>query len=72
MRNSTDFKEYRYFFFICMKCIFEHKITLLVNNLSDSHGDKYGDDCILGSCDVKSGRKFPTFQRCLLPPSSVR
>jgi hypothetical protein len=30
------------------------------------------DDCLLGCCTVQSGRSFPTFQRCFLPPSSGR
>jgi hypothetical protein len=30
------------------------------------------EDCILGYCAVWSGRSLPTFQRCLLPPSSGR
>jgi hypothetical protein len=28
------------------------------------------DGCLLGCCAVESGRNWPTFQRCLLPPSS--
>jgi hypothetical protein len=28
------------------------------------------DDCLLGCCAAWSGRSLPTFQRCLLPPSS--
>jgi hypothetical protein len=28
------------------------------------------DGCILGGCDPWSGRRLPTFQRCLLPPST--
>jgi hypothetical protein len=39
---------------------------------SGSHGDVYEDGCLLGCCAVYSGRSLPTFQRCLLPPSSGR
>jgi hypothetical protein len=28
------------------------------------------DDCFLRCCTVQSARSLPTFQRCLLPPSS--
>jgi hypothetical protein len=28
------------------------------------------DGCLLGCCTVRSGRKLPTFQRCLQPPWS--
>jgi hypothetical protein len=37
--------------------------------ISGSHGE-YEDSCLLGYCAVLSGRSLPTFQRCLLPPSS--
>jgi hypothetical protein len=30
---------------------------------------EYEDDCVLQYCAVQSGRKWSTFQRCLLPPS---
>jgi hypothetical protein len=29
-----------------------------------------GNDCLLGCCTVMSSTSLPTFQRCLLPPSS--
>jgi hypothetical protein len=35
-----------------------------------SHSSNYEDDCLLGCCAMSSGRCLPTFQRCLLPPSS--
>jgi hypothetical protein len=40
--------------------------------ISGSHGDKYEDGCLLGCWAVMSGRGLPTFQKCLLPPSSGR
>jgi hypothetical protein len=39
-------------------------------DVSGSYGSDYEDDCILGCCAMWSGRSLPTFQRCLLPPSS--
>jgi hypothetical protein len=42
------------------------------DEIPGSHGDEYEDDdgCLLDCCTVYSGRSLPTFQRCLLPPSS--
>jgi hypothetical protein len=40
-----------------------------LSEISGSHGGKYEDGCFLGCCAVQSGRKLPTFQRCLMPPS---
>jgi hypothetical protein len=28
------------------------------------------NDCLLGRCSMQTGRNWPTFQRCLLPPQS--
>jgi hypothetical protein len=36
------------------------------------HGGEYEDDSLLGYCAVQSIRSWPTFQRCILPPSSGR
>jgi hypothetical protein len=35
-------------------------------------GKNEHDSCLLGCCAVLTGRMFPTFQRCLLSPSSWR
>jgi hypothetical protein len=35
-----------------------------------SHGSKYEDGCLMDCCAGYSGRRLPTFQMCLLPPSS--
>jgi hypothetical protein len=43
--------------------------TIANGHISSSHGD-YEDDCLLGCCTVLSGRKWMTFQRCLLPSTS--
>jgi hypothetical protein len=40
--------------------------------ISGSHGNEYKNIYILGCCTVSSGRNLPTFQRCLLPPTSGR
>jgi hypothetical protein len=34
-----------------------------------SHSDECEDDCLLGCCDMQSGRSLPTFQSCVLPLS---
>jgi hypothetical protein len=39
----------------------------IINNSSDDE-----DDCLLLCCKVLSGRNWPTFQKCLLHPSSGR
>jgi hypothetical protein len=44
----------------------------LDSEISGSHSGEYKDGCLLGCCAVWSGRSLPTFQRCLLPPSSGR
>jgi hypothetical protein len=44
--------------------------TVRYCEFSGSHGGEYEDGCLLGCCAVKSGRSSPTFQRCLLCPSS--
>jgi hypothetical protein len=41
-------------------------------NKNEKRIPKKKDDCLLGCCAVYSGRRLPTFQRCLLPPSSGR
>jgi hypothetical protein len=38
-----------------------------ISEISGSHGSEYEDDYLLGCCAVYSGRRLPTFQRCLLP-----
>jgi hypothetical protein len=44
------------------------KVTKLkrTGEISDSYGDEYEDDCLLGCCTVQSGRYWPTFLRSLL------
>jgi hypothetical protein len=44
----------------------------LCSEISGSQGGEYEDGCLMGCCAVKSGRSLPTFQRCLMPPSSGR
>jgi hypothetical protein len=39
---------------------------------SGSHSCEYEDGCLLGCCAVWCGTSLPTFQSCLLPPSSGR
>jgi hypothetical protein len=39
-------------------------------NVLSSHGSEFEDDCLLRCCAMFSGRNWPVFQRCLLPPSS--
>jgi hypothetical protein len=41
-----------------------------VCDISGFHGGEYEDGCLLGCCTLWTGRSLPTFQRCLLPPSS--
>jgi hypothetical protein len=40
------------------------------SEISGSHSSEYEDGCLLGCCAMQPGRSLPTFQRCLLPPSS--
>jgi hypothetical protein len=44
--------------------------VFLLGEISGSHGGEHEDGCLLGCCAMQSGRSLPTFQRCLLPPSS--
>jgi hypothetical protein len=41
-----------------------------ISEISGSHGREYEDDGLPGYCPVFSRKSWPTFQRCLLPPSS--
>jgi hypothetical protein len=43
-----------------MKC-FEIKV-----HISSSHGGEYKDGWLVGCCAVQSGKRLPTFQKCLL------
>jgi hypothetical protein len=46
--------------------------SLSLSGIWGSHGSEYENECLLGCCTLWSGRSLPTFQRCLLPPSSGR
>jgi hypothetical protein len=41
-----------------------------ISEMSDSRGSEYDDGCLLIYCSVQYSRRLPTFQRCLLAPSS--
>jgi hypothetical protein len=43
---------------------------LIRSEISGSQGSEYEDGCLLDCCAMYSDRSLPTFQRCLLPPSS--
>jgi hypothetical protein len=60
--NNLDFKEIT---FVLILAKFGGK-----RGISGFRGGDYEDSCLLGCCAVLSGRKWPTFQRCLRSPSS--
>jgi hypothetical protein len=39
-------------------------VSIVLSDISGSHGGEYEDDCLLGCCAVWSGRSLLTFQRC--------
>jgi hypothetical protein len=42
-----------------------------MNQLNDANSKDFEDGCLLGCSAMQSGRSVPTFQRSLLPPSSL-
>jgi hypothetical protein len=53
----------------CIRCLGKGE-TLSLGEIWGSHGDLYGDGCLLGCCAMQSGAYWLTFQRNFLPPSS--
>jgi hypothetical protein len=49
-----------------------HTDIILKGEISCSHEDESEHGCLLGRCSVPSGRKWPTFLKCLPAPSSGR
>jgi hypothetical protein len=43
-------------------CYEIRRIYRLIGEISGPHGGEYEDDCLLGYCAMKCGRRLPTFQ----------
>jgi hypothetical protein len=50
----------------------KHRHMKQSHAISGSHGGENKGERRLGCCVLYSGKSLPTFQRCLLPPSSGR